>query len=219
MQNRRQKQPRRLLKQGGNRRRGDSVRQSWQLTEKQCRDLLAANEAAMVSGQPFNRAVTIIWGKFGMSDFDNRSLTEAWLGHARRWARSRGFTLRYVGVQEWGTVNKAHVHLLLHIAPKHLVEFGLRRLPSYWAKPLLGKRNTPGLCRTDQLYPPAKPESNNGTYENKLFPILHYMLKCAPSDLEAKLGVVGWSKAEWGQSCLCYGKRIFISQRHDKAPK
>jgi hypothetical protein len=173
---------------------------------------MTANDAAMNAGEPYTRCITIIWGKFGAHDHDNRKLTECWLRYARRWARARGFTLRYSGVQEWGEVNRAHVHLLLYIAPDHLLEFGRLRLARKWALECLKLKSATGLTDMDQLYPPKTIEADNGTYEAKLYRILHYFMKCAPADLETSLGMTGLGHAQWGQESLCYGKRVFISQ-------
>ena len=56
-------------------------------------------------------------------------------GVASDWARRHGFKLRWAWVQEWGSFNGAHVHILLHVPP--YLDPIFRPMPLRWAKRLL----------------------------------------------------------------------------------
>lgn len=202
-----------LLKRGGNRRIGHGVAVSHQLTREQCEKLLSATQNAIHSDQPYNRIITIIWGKYGGKDEDTRKHTEAYFKLMRNWANRQGHHISYIAVQEWGEINGGHFHALVHIPPPILEAFGNKRLSHKWAKRVLGLKVAKGISHVDQLYPPKRDISHRGWYDDKLQKNLHYMMKCAPKPLEAEFGMTGWRKKPWGQECPCYGKRIFISQR------
>lgn len=202
-----------LLKRGGNKREGLGKELTSQLTKAQCDRLLYATKEAIATGRPYNRVITIIWGKFGARNEDTRKLTENYLKLMRNWANRQGFHISYIAVQEWGEINGGHFHALIHIPPQILPAMKDKRLSNRWAKQVLGVTKAPTISMLDQLYPPQSQESYGGWYDKKLQKNLHYMMKCSPAHLEQELGMIGWSDAIWGQECPCYGKRIFVSQR------
>ena len=123
----------RLLPRGGSRNRAD--RSSGQLTERQCRDLIDAAMMAEALGQPFNRFVTILWERGGINSRDNATITGRFIKIASDWARQHGYRLNWGWVQEWGSFNRAHVHILLHVPP--FLDPIFRPMPLRWTKRLL----------------------------------------------------------------------------------
>lgn len=78
----------RLLQRGGANLRADRL--SYQLTRPQCRLLLQATATAITNGTPFNRFITIAWGKCGMPRQDSVAATGEWITMYRMWLRSLG---------------------------------------------------------------------------------------------------------------------------------
>lgn len=204
-----------LLPHGGDRRTGDGERSTLQLTENQARRIIDNVEKAANGPMPYNRFVTIAWGKSHIADLDNRKVTESWLRKAKRWARSRGYSLPYIGVQEWGKVNGAHVHLLIHIPHEYLAEYGQMKLGFNWAKKTLDGPYVRETFDARPLYPPRHETDSYELYMLNLLSTAHYIMKCSPAALEAKLDMTyyrGKNHLSWGQESRCYGKRIFESQ-------
>jgi hypothetical protein len=61
------------------------------LTERECRDLIAAARNAWEAGRPLNRFVTLAWGNAGIEQdaVAGRRVTAAWLKLARDWLGAR----------------------------------------------------------------------------------------------------------------------------------
>ena len=53
---------------------------------------------------------------------------------------------------------------------------------------------------------------NSQAYKIELLGKVHYMLKAAPIELEAVLGMTGRGHKPWGQSCVVIGKRAGVWQ-------
>jgi hypothetical protein len=68
---------RRMLPQGGARNRPDRL--SEQLTERHCRQLIEAAGTAWAAGTPFNRFVTLAFGKSGIDARDCVVATGDWI--------------------------------------------------------------------------------------------------------------------------------------------
>jgi len=210
-----EQRPRRRLRWGGVRNRAD--RQSWQLTEPQCQKLIAAAETAWAAGAPFNRFATLAVGKCGI---DPRKCVEAtgdWIKLARDWFASHGFKLVWVWVQEWGPINQAHCHILLHV-PAELAPL-FRGKPTKWTRKVVAKHG--GLYKAGTTDCQKIPSSDNpdrypDAYRAALAFKVHYMLKCAPAELDAKLGMTGRGLKAWGKSCPVYGKRLAVWQGWEK---
>lgn len=190
----------RLLPRGGAHNRAD--RASSQLTERQCRQLIEATWKAKAAGQPFNRFITLLWERGGIDGRDNAKLTGRFIKLASDWARQHGYRLKWAWVQEWGSFNGAHVHILLHVPPMFDPIF--RPMPLRWAKGLLPAAYVTGVVECQKLIYAA----NTHAREAEVLGKVHYMLKCAPAAFESKLGMVGRGYVEWGKSCIVTGKRL-----------
>ena len=200
---------RRLLARGGDRRTGDALRVSDQLTEAQCRSILAAIELAWLDGRPFNRFVTLLWEHGGIDARLNAQTTRRWLHHAQGFLRQHGEHLAHCWVQEWGSRKGAHVHALLHIPPR--LDPLFRSKPLHWTKLCLPGKYVSGTTQCQRIAASRDPEDNAAAYRAALMGKVHYMLKYAPAELEALLDMniwrSPWSKS-WGRTGMTIGSRI-----------
>ena len=194
----------RLLPRGGARNQAD--RSSCQLTERQCRDLIGAAATADVLGQPFNRFITLLWERGGIDGRHNAKATGQFIKLVSDWARQHSYRLNWAWVQEWGSFNRAHVHILLHV-PLYLDPI-FRPMPLRWTKRLLPAGYVNGALECQKLHY----GSNTRAREAEVIGKVHYMLKCAPAGLEIKLDMVGRGYSDWGQECVTFGKRMGIWQ-------
>ena len=197
------------LKRGGA--RNNAERQSWTLTERDCRKLIAASRAALAAGLPFNRFITCLWERGGIDRKASVRATGLFVRLAREWLGARGSAMPWVWVQEWGEVNGAHCHILLHV-PQELDPL-FRPMPRRWASKVLGGRYVHKVIKRDRLRFRRVTGSNPAAYEAELMGKLHYMLKCTSVALEGDLDMAGRGHVDWGQSCLIYGKRAAAWQR------
>jgi hypothetical protein len=196
--------PRRRLQRGG--KRLDGQRQRMQLTKSQCEKLIEAAYRANDEGQPFNRFITLLWERAGIEGRDAVQTTGRFIKLSSDWAGRHGYRLVWAWVQEWGPVNRAHIHMLMHVPP-HL-DWQFSRMPRRWAKHCLGGHYVSGTVDSKRI----KAGWFGFSYERALLHHVHYMLKCAPAELESELQMVGCGKEHWGKSGLTYGKRLAVSQ-------
>ena len=199
---------RRLLQRGGARQQRDKT--SNQLTEKQCRDLIDAALVACESGFPFNRYITLLWEKAGVDARQNGKATAHFIKLASDWARRHGYRLVWAWVQEYGSINGAHVHLLLHVPPD--LDFLFRPMPGRWAKQCLPGGYIAGTVQSQKIRFSNSNRDNPEAYEAALMGKVHYMLKCAPVALERKLEMFGRGPKPWGKTCITFGKRLAVWQ-------
>lgn len=200
----------RRLRRGGTRRRADP---SEQLKEAQCRKLIEAAGVAWAAGSPFNRFATFAFGKSRIDAQDCVAATGDWIKLAREWLSSQGLPMPWAWVQEWGPVNLAHCHILLHV-PAHLAPL-FRGRPERWARKVIADRGGSYVAGTTEcqiIHCSEHPELYPDAYRAALAFKVHYMLKCAPAALEAKLRMIGRGPRHWGQSCPVYGKRLGVWQ-------
>lgn len=190
--------------------RNSRGRVSYQLSERHCRDLLRAVETAAGIGQPFNRWITITWERNGIDARDNRDATGHFIKLASDWLRARGHRLVWAWVQEWSDRNGAHVHMLLHVPPAFDPLFS--HMPRRWVRTVLGKVGIARTLRTRKLATGTGVGSRTGVYQALVTGKAHYMLKCAPAALEAKLDMLGRGPKSWGRQCAVFGKRLGIWQ-------
>ncbi len=190
--------------------RNSRGRTSYQLSERQCRDLLQAVKTAAAIGQPFNRWVTITWERNGIDPRDNAGATGHFRKLASDWLRSQGHRLVWAWVQEWSERNGAHVHMLLHVPPALAPLFS--RMPNRWVKTVLGRAGIARTLRTEKLATGEGVGSDPAGYRALVTGKAHYMLKCAPAALEAKLDMLGRGPKPWGRECAVFGKRLGIWQ-------
>jgi hypothetical protein len=122
---------------------------------------------------------------------------------ASDWARQHGYRLVWAWVLEWGPVNGAHVHLLLYVPPE--LNWQFRNMPLRWAKQILPGRYSKDVVDSKQ------PDKAIG-HRRWLWGKVHYMLKCAPAELEEPLGMTALGPKPWGHNCQTYGKRLAIWQ-------
>lgn len=199
------------LRRGGARNRAD--RQSVQLTESQCRKLIAAAGIAWAAGSPFNRFATLAFGKSGIDARDCVAATGDWIKLARDWFASQGQPMPWAWVQEWGSVNLAHCHILFSVPPSLAPLF--RGRAKVWTANVIAKRGGTymrGTTDCQKIRPSEYPERYPDAYRAALAFKVHYMLKCAPAELENRLGMTARGIAPWGQSCPVFGKRLALWQ-------
>jgi hypothetical protein len=121
-------------------------------------------------------------------------------------------------VQEWGPVNLAHCHILMHVPPVIAPLF--RSKPRRWAKAAIAKRGgvyAAGTTDCQKIRCSEHPERYADAYRAEVLAKVHYMLKCAPAELETRLGMVRQGTKPWGQSCPVYGKRAAVWQGWENA--
>jgi hypothetical protein len=201
----------RLLLRGGA--RNWANRSSHQLTERQCRDLINASLQADAQGQPFNRFITLLWERGGIDGRANAKVTGRFIKLASDWARRHGYRLVWAWVQEWGRVNGAHIHMLLHL-PNHL-DWQFCLMPRRWAKQCLGGRYVSGVVNSKRV----KADRWGLSYQDALMRRVHYMLKYAPAELEGKLDMTAKGLESWGKSGIVTGKRLARWQDRVVPPK
>jgi hypothetical protein len=202
---------RRTLQRGGARNLAD--RRSRQLTERQCRNLIAAAGIAWAAGTPFNRFATFAFGKSGIDARDCVAATGDWIKLARDWFAAHGLPMPWAWVQEWGPFNLAHCHILFHVPPELAPLF--RSKPRQWAHKVIAKRSgcyATGTTDCQKIKCSEHPELYRHAYHASLAFKVHYMLKCAPAELENRLGMTGRGPEPWGKSCTVYGKRLALWQ-------
>ncbi len=124
-------------------------RQSWHLTAHDCQKLLAADQRAMAAGLPFNRYITLAFGKGGIDPADNAKATGAFIKLVADWLRPHGYLLAWAWVQEYSRKNGAHVHMVLHVPPA--LDPLFRVMPLRWAKGLLPGRYVAGVVEVQRI--------------------------------------------------------------------
>lgn len=158
---------------------------------------------------PFNRFITASWGIGGIPADQAVGATSRFIGLARNWLRARGHLLAWVSVQERGKRVGQHAHILLHV-PSDLAPL-FRAMPRRWASTILPEGYRSGVINTKRLK--SAGAINSLAYEAELLGNIHYMLKCAPIELEKSLDMAGRGHERWGQSCLVIGKRAGVWQQ------
>ena len=205
----------RWLPRGGA--RLNAHRQTWHLTEHDCRKVIASAEAAWAAGTPFNRFVTISWEPCGIDPRQAVKATGDWIKLARDWITARGYRMPWCWVQETGPVLGAHCHILMHVPPELAPLFSGR--PERWARRVISGRAgsyVRGTMRTRQVTMGNASDRSPEAYRAALMGRLHYMLKCAPAGLRVELDLTGWGHVPWGQRCLVFGKRAGVWQPRSK---
>ncbi len=192
---------RRRLQRGGKRLDGERV--TAQLKPAQCHNLIDATMRAWDACQPFNRWITLLWERGGIAARDNVKATGRFVKLASDWARQHGYRLIWAWVQEWGPVNLAHVHLLLYVPPE--LNWQFQNMPLRWVKQILPGQYVTGVLESH------RPDKTLGHWRWLLGKV-HYMLKCAPAELEGQLGMTGLGPKPWGQRCQTYGRRLSVWQ-------
>lgn len=185
-------------------------RTSDQLDEKQCRDLLTAAEQAYGHGQPFNRWMTAHWQKGGIDARDCCTATGGFIKRARQWMQRRGYRLSWVWVQEYGDGYGAHSHMLLHVPPELGPLFSPK--PLRWVKDILPGAYIKGVIETERIRGAESAYAVPELYWMNLYAKLHYMMKAAPPELEARLDMTGRGHTPWGRYCTVHGKRAAQAQ-------
>lgn len=198
----------RLLKQGGARNRRCCP--SRQLTKADCIKVMGSCEAAFAAGSPMNRFITITWGNAGIDAKESVAATGAFVKRAREWLAGHGYGMPWAWVQETGAKFGQHCHLLLHVPPE--LDDLFRAMPTRWTKAILPGPYVKGTTDTQKLSAARSAFNNPAAYEAQILGKVHYMLKCAPAALEARLDMIGRGPKPWGQSCLVYGKRAGVWQ-------
>lgn len=172
--------------------------------------MIECAETALQDGYPLNRFITILWERAGIAPNQNAATTARFIKLASDWARRHGYRLRWAFVQESGPKNGAHVHILMHVPKVHDLAFA--SMPLKWVKRCLGKPYTAKTLQSQKIEFSNAVCTNARAYEAALMGKVHYMLKCASSGLERRLGMVGLGHKAWGQECITYAKRLSVWQ-------
>lgn len=183
-------------------------RHSYMLRQKDCETLVGASYAAWHAGLPFNRYITTAWGKGHVPAHKSVVATGLFVRGLRDWLRQRGRPMPWVWVQESGRVFGQHAHILLHVSPDLAPLF--RSRPLAVVKNILPGRYVAGVLQTQRLR--FANASNYYAYEAELLGKLHYMLKCAPNNIEKAMGMDRFGRKDWGQRCPVLGKRAAVWQ-------
>lgn len=192
------------LKRGGARLKRD--RESWQLTYKNCDDLVRRSLDAWRAGYPLNRFITLAWGKAGIDADRATGATGQFITKAREWMRSHGYPITpWVWVQETGDVFGQHAHILLHVPPE--LDDLFRPMPRRWAKAFTGGKYIKGHVDAPKLGAAKSASYNPAPYDAQLRGRLAYMLKNAPEEWAEPLGLAFYISKPWGQRSKVIGKR------------
>lgn len=190
--------------------RNQRGRSTMALTERQCRDQIAAAQLSMAMGLPYNRWITIAWEKGGIDARDAVQATGQFVKLAREWVQSQEGQMPWQWTQERGRKLGAHVHMLLHVPPELDPLFGT--LPKRWVKRLLPGRYVAGVLHVRKLPTGQNEASNPAVADAIIMGKVHYMLKAAPVTLESKLAMERYRRVHWGQPCMVFDKRAGIWQ-------
>jgi hypothetical protein len=68
-----------------------------------------------------------------------------------------------------------------------------------------------GGCYVKGVLDSQQPDKTLG-HRRWLWGKVHYMMKCAPAELEGPLGMIALGPKPWGQKCQTFGKRLSIWQ-------
>lgn len=194
------------LKRGGARNRAN--RCSQQLTQSACEKLIGASFAALDARMPLNRFITIGWELGGIAASESVEATGRFVRLAREWCHARGYPMPWIWVQECGNRFGQHAHILFHVAPD--LEALFRPMPLRWTKTILPHGYIRGVVQSQRLR--LAYSTNTEAYCAELLGKLHYMLKCAPTEVERKLEMIGCGHKLWGQSSIVVGKRSGVWQ-------
>lgn len=167
-------------------------------------------EAAFAAGSPMNRFITIAWGKGGIEGKDSVVATGTFVKRAREWTAGHGYPMPWAWVQETGLKFGQHCHLLLHV--DQALDDLFRPMPLRWVKAILPGAYVAETLDSQKLSAARSASNHPAAYEAQILGKVHYMLKCAPAALEARLDMTGRGYKPWGQSCLVYGKRAGVWQ-------
>ena len=184
-----------------------SPRVSEHLTAHQCSQALETAEAANAAGAPLTCFVTVNWELAGIPPHACQEANTGLTKDMQEWVIRHGGAGYWISVQEYAESVGCHVHILLHVPELAFQMFSkwLRQRITHW----LGK----GYI-TDHLHIRRLPSSTDKPDDHAAVgrQKLHYMLKCAPTEIEAGLGLEGWGDAEWGQKGLVHGRRLSRAQ-------
>jgi len=180
----------RILKRGGARPRAERV--SYRLTDKQCRDLIAAIAVSGNINVPLNRFITIHWEKAGLVGKDAAGATAQYLKYVRDWLYKQGLPFAYVWIREndYGDGSKGdHVHILAHV-PAHCSVGHLQRR---WLRAITGNAYIKGTIFTRTIgghleASTVSPEH----YHINLIAVARYALKGGSKGISEALGLGRW---------------------------
>ena len=173
---------------GGARNRADRV--SYQLTEKQVRNIFAAVARANAIGLPLNRHWTVHWDLAGVTDDKAGAATRALLTLVRDWLRKQGHRFACVWVREndEGDGSKgSHVHILLHV-PAGVRWCGWRN--RRWVKRVTGRDYVSRTSRTRTIGRSAgAAKTSPGSFLANSAVVCGYISKSAPARVLELLAV------------------------------
>ena len=168
-------------------------------------ELVEAAQRAMAIGLPFNRHLTVHWGKAGLSDSDAAFATGRMIKLIRDWVRKNGGKIAYAWVRENGADKGTHSHILLHVPQGLTLVFTRRwyRLATGW-QGRVPKRALKSVCIGGTA---SSAVSGSEWYTANLSRLLGYVLKGGEARTVRALGLTEHSE---GGSII--GKRTAISQ-------
>lgn len=95
--------------------RNSACRVSEHIRPLKALEFVEAAQKAHVIGLPFNRHLTVHWGKAGLHDAQAAAATGRLIKLMREWVRKRGGATAYAWLREEGPYKGPHSHILLHM--------------------------------------------------------------------------------------------------------
>lgn len=195
----------RIFQRGGARERRGKL--TTLLSERDADLIEAAVIAAFQAGVPFNRFLTIHWGKGGLMPHEGADATHAFAKCARDWLRRRGCRPLYLWVREndHGDASKGdHVHMFWHLP----AGVSLHPMQLRWIKRITGRPYVKGTILTKVIAAHSKAAWRSPLqYLIDLRTVTDYVMKGAP---DASSGP--YRAREWGEGGRVIGQRFGMSR-------
>lgn len=183
--------------------RNTGKKPSWNLSLKNCLDLIEAGDFAEAIGLRFNRHWSVHYAKAGIAETDASRFIGRLLKLAGDYARRHGGRLAAIWVREGGEGKGGHVHILMHL-PLGLSLRGRSRL---WVR-LAGGRCAAKVSRVRPIAGRVSAaESGGAHYRHNVGNVRRYLLKNVDLDAGARLGL-----QRCGDSGFVIGKRCGWTQ-------
>lgn len=185
--------------------RNSASRESEHLSPMQAVKFVEAAQHAIAIGKPFNRHLTVHWGKARLPDRDAAAATGRIVKLIRDWSRKSGGTVLYAWIRETGSSKGTHSHILMHVPP------GLRlsRTRSWYKQAARLTGPVPKRCVRSECIGASARSAAGGSddYLANLARLVAYLLKGCDPETAGSLGLERWS--DGGR---IIGKRVSISR-------
>lgn len=183
--------------------RNSASRVSEHISQLKALEFVEAAQRAYAIGLPFNRHLTVHWGKAGLRDAEAAAATGRLIKLIREWVQKRGGSTAYAWMREEGPYKGPHSHILLHVPAGLSLAFTRR-----WYKRVTGwnKKVPPYAVRSVCIGGTARAGfSGSDWYLANLAYVVGYLLKGSDQSTGDALGL---DKHGVGGSII--GKRLSI---------